>query len=307
MKMNDYSESDQFKRQVEETFLAKKSSKFDYEFDYESNFVINEWVQIASNKVIVATANGAWLHFVESEEDSLREPMEHSGSVVTTRKLLDGAIAAAKCAVKSNVRPPELSETRWIWRLAGAYHLSHLVPQLMMEASQKFALTKCSLLEQWAIDKAKEETNHDLLALRDIQALGYNAEAVVETLVPPTAVALIDYLKRSVRDRNPIDCVGYSYTMERLAMGVGKDYIQKIEELLPENIHATRYLRVHSSIGADAEHTDETVEVVASLSAKERTRVTIACYETALMCFSPPSQGYVPDLELDRAIKFLRD
>ena len=67
--------------------------------------------------------------------------------------------------------------------------------------------------------------------LKDIQSLGYDAEAVVQTLKPPAAVALMDYFARSVRDSNPIDCIGYTYTMERLSLGIDEAYIQKIEAI----------------------------------------------------------------------------
>ncbi len=85
---------------------------------------IIEWARIASDKVIVASANRAWLCRLSSarREDRLIKPMKCAGSIATTQKLLDGAIAAAKCAVKSNVRPSALTPIRQVWRLAGAYH-----------------------------------------------------------------------------------------------------------------------------------------------------------------------------------------
>ena len=263
-----------------------------------------EWVQVAPNKTVVATTKKTYLiepntHKCSTLRKFFRDRptnlIEGASNVATTCKLLDGAIAAAKCGVNADIRPPALTVTRWVWRLAGAYHLTHLVPCLLEEVAQSFALTDRFILAQWAREKAKEETDHDLLALQDIHALGYDAEVVVKILVPPAAKALMDYFTRSVGDDDPIDCVGYSYTMERLAMGVDEEYIQKVELLLSCNTNATRCLRVHSSVGADAEHIEETVEMVAKLTAKERLRIARACYETALMCFSPPPRGYISD------------
>ena len=105
----------------------------------------------------------------------------------------------------------------------------------------------------------------------------------------------MDYFARSIRDENPIDCVGYSYTMERLALGVDEKYIQKVKALLPAGINATRCLCTHSSVGADAEHVEETVEMIAGLTSQVRVRIVRACYETALMCFSPVHQAYMTD------------
>jgi hypothetical protein len=265
------------------------------------DLTLAEWAQIAPDKVIVATETRAWLYQSRSTGDRFTQPMSGAGSILTTRKLLDGAIAAAQRTVNSHVRPPALTATRWVWRLAGAYHLCHVYPPLIEKAAKKFAEADRYVLAQWAIEKAQEETGHDLLALRDIQALGYDAQAVVKILVPPAAKVLMDYFTRSIQDNDPIDCVGYSYTMERLAMGVDEGYIQKVEKLLPSHTKATRCLRVHSSVGADAEHVEETVEMVAELTAKERVRIARACYETALMCFSPPQKGYITD-ELLRSL-----
>lgn len=265
-----------------------------------------EWAQIAPGKVVVATSDRAWLYQPRSADDRFAQPMKGAGSFATTRKLLDTAIAAAKCAVKSEARPPALTSIRWIWRLAGAYHMTTSVPDLMKQAAQGFAANGHFELEEWALEKAEEEKGHDLLALKDIQSLGYNAEIVVKTLVPPAAVALMDYFARSVQDSNPIDCVGYTYTMERLSLGIGEDYIQKVEDLIPSEINATRCLRVHSSVGADAGHADDNVSLIAKLNPAARTRIARACYETGLMCFSPPPGEYIADEQLQEILQPLK-
>lgn len=265
-----------------------------------------EWAQIAPGKVVVARADRAWLYQPRSGDDPFSQPMKGVGSFATTQKLLDTAIAAAKYAIKSDKRPPALTSTRWIWRLAGAYHMTSPVPDLMRDAAKGFAANGRFELEAWALEKAEEETGHDLLALKDIQSLGYNSQAVVKTLVPPAAKALMDYFSRSVRDDNPIDCVGYTYTMERLSLGIEEDYIQKVEELIPPEINATRCLRVHSSVGADAGHAEENVSLIAKLTASERTRIARACYETALMCFSPPPGDYIAESELLEVLQPLK-
>lgn len=272
----------------------------------QSSIADIEWAQISLGKVVVATTEQAWLYQPRSEMDRFAQPMESVGSFSTTGKLLDTAIAAGKQAIKSNIRPPALTSTRWIWRLASAYHQTSPVPNLLRDAAKGFAANGRFALEAWALEKAEEETGHDLLALKDIQSLGYNAEAVVKTLIPPATKALMDYFARSTQDEDPIDCVGYTYTMERLSLGIGSDYIQKVEALIPSGINATRCLRVHSSLGADAEHVNENVSMIAGLSPDERTRIARACYETALMCFSPPSGDYISDDELLQILEPLR-
>lgn len=259
-----------------------------------------EWACIAPNKVVVATANRAWLHQLNSDMngDRFAQLMEGTGSLVTTRKLLDGALEVARKAAPKTESLPTLTPTRWIWRLASLYHLTHSTPRLMADAAQRFALTGRQKLADWALQKATEERGHDQLALLDIKSLGYAAEAVVKSLVPPTATALVNYFTQSVQVKDPIASVGYSYAMERLAMSVGERYIQGVEALLPPGINATRCLRLHSGVGSDVEHVQETVEMVAELAPQERVQVTIACYETALLCFSQPNGGYISEAEL---------
>ena len=274
--------------------------------EHQSQSTNAEWAQITPGKVVVATEYCAWLYQPQSAEDYFAQPMECAGSFATTQKLLDTAIAAAKYAIQSDIRPPALTTTRWVWRLAGAYYLCSPVPKLMKDAAKGFAANSHSTLTQWALQKAEEEKGHDHLALKDIQSLGYDPQAVVKALVPPAAAALIDYFIRSVHDNDPIDCVGYAYTMERMSLGIGAEYIEKVDLLMPQGIDATRNLRVHSSVGADAGHVDENVSLVTSLSPSERTRVARACYETALMCFSPPSEGYISDEELQQILEPLK-
>ena len=190
--------------------------------------------------------------------------------------------------------------------MASAYHMTNHVPQLMKDAARGFAAQNRSELAAWALEKVEEETGHDRLAWLDIQSLGYDADAVVKALVPPAAIALVDYFRRSVGDSDPIDCVGYTYTLERLSLGIGAEYIQSVEALLPAKVNATRCLRVHSAVGADADHVGENVSLIAELSAAERSRIARACYETALMTFSPPSGEYISDAEIQQIIEPLQ-
>ncbi|MEH1939682.1 MAG: hypothetical protein V7L01_05600 [Nostoc sp.] len=251
------------------------------------------------------TANYTQKHQANSATsgDRFASNISDAERIAQTQKLLDRAIADAWYTVKSDRRPPKLTRTRWVWRLTGLYHLCHSTTQLMEEAAQGFASANRKSLAQWATEKAREEAGHDQLALLDIQSMGYKAEAVVEALVPPAAKALMDCFTRSVRDSDPIDCVGYSYTGERLAICRGVEYIQMVEALLPPDTNATRCLRVHSAVGSDVKHVEETIEMIAELSDDERVRVARACYKAALLRFSPPKEHYISDEEIQNVLK----
>ncbi|KAB8313853.1 hypothetical protein SD81_040445 [Tolypothrix campylonemoides VB511288] len=274
-----------------------------------NNFLIDtERVRIALDKVMLKTANPTSVHQPTSAESGERiaSKMIDADSIVKTQKLLDQAIVLAWKDIKSNRRPPALTRTRWVWRLAGGYHISHPNPRLMEEAAQRFASIGRNSLAQWAAQKAREEAGHDRLALLDIQSMGYNAEAVVQALVPSAVKALMDYFTQTVQATDPIDCVGCSYVCERLGVLRGEEYIQSVRALLPPDIHATRWLRVHSGVGAEVKHVEDTVEVVAKLTPQDCIRVARACYETALLRFTPPKEDYISDKELQNILKPLK-
>jgi hypothetical protein len=240
--------------------------------------------------------------FVESC-DRTRASMSHADTIARTQKLLDRAIAYAWHTVKSDRRPPKLTPTRWVWRMAGAYHSSRHTTRLMEEAARRFAASGRQNLAEWAAQKAKEEAGHDQLALLDIQSMGYDAQAVVKALVPPAATTVVDYFTKSVQSPDPIACLGYCYTLERLAMGIGEKYIQAVEKMLPQGTKATRCLYVHSSLGSEKEHMERTIKMAASLTCEHLVPVLSACYKTALICFSPPKEDYILDEELQNILR----
>lgn len=271
-------------------------------------FINTESVQVEPDKVVMKTANRTRLDQPESADIdvSCDQKMIDTETLTNTRKLLNSAIISAWYAVKSERRPPALTPTRWVWRLAAFYHLCHSTPRLMESARERFALANRQSLAQWAAQKAREEAGHDLLALRDIQSMGYDAEAVVEALFPPAAKTLLDYFTQSVKNSDPIDCVGYSYTAERLGICIGEGYIQSVESLLPPGIKATRCLRAHSAVSAEVDHVKETLEMIAGMTPQERDRIAKACYQAALLRFSPPQEAYISDEEIQNVLKSLK-
>jgi hypothetical protein len=265
-----------------------------------------EWAKLGGGVMVIATADRAWLRAEDTSgsDGPFGRGMTGPGSLATTRRLLDGALAAAWNRAPVGT-PPPMTPARWVWRLAGYYHLTHATPGLMTEAAPRFASAGRSELAAWAARKAHEEQGHDLLALRDIQALCHPARAVIAALVPPTAAALTDHLTRSVRAPDPIGCVGYAYTLERLAMAVGEREIRAVQALLPPGVDATRCMRVHSAVGSDADHVGETVATVAALGPEERARVAAAVHETTLLCVTPRGREYQSDEEIRRALSAL--
>ncbi|MBH8561342.1 hypothetical protein I8748_03975 [Nostoc sp. CENA67] len=273
-----------------------------------NNFLIaTESACIVLGKEVVDAANstGMYQTGLSENSDSLGEKVIDAATLTKIRKFLDQAIVHAWHAVKSERRPPNLTATRWVWRLAGAYHSSRHTSPLMEKAAQGFSALGRWNLAQWAAQKAREEAGHDRLALLDIQAMGYDALAVVQALVPTSMQDYIDFFTQIVQRTNPIDCVGLCYASERLGTFIGEEYIQRVEALLPPGIQATRWLRVHSNVGSEVKHVDDILEIVAQLSPEEHSRIAKACYETAVLRFSPPKEDYISDEELQHILKSL--
>jgi len=257
-----------------------------------------EWARVTDDEVIVADARRAWLHRPDpvSPHDVFAEPMRGPGSLETTEQLLEGAIGAGLRAARlaaGDATPPPLTLERWVWRLCGLYHMTTRTPSLLAEAEVKFCAAGRPLLAEWAADRQREETGHDRLALRDLSALGHDAEALVARVHPPNAKSMVDWFAAAVHDHpNPIGALAYAHTVERLALRFGQAYLDRVRSVLPRGVDATRCLRIHSAVGSDVSHVRDNITVIAHLPAEERIACALACRRIARLSSTSPAGGY---------------
>ncbi|HEY0323896.1 MAG TPA: hypothetical protein VGC66_23310 [Pyrinomonadaceae bacterium] len=268
-----------------------------------------EWAQVIPQMVVVATSESAWTHRPPlGLSDAFSTPMQCRGSIASTRNLLEGSLAAAQQtafqtrATSPRISPLSLTIDRWVWRLAGYYNTTHATPALMAEAAERFAAEGRTELAEYATLKSFDEAGHDQLALEDLRALGYEAERVVEDLVPPTARGLVNYFTELVRAPDPVGCVGYAYALERMAITVRSDHIAAVEAILPPGVNATRCLRVHSALGDDAFHVEDEVEVTSRLPPADRIKIVQACYQTVLRRNAAPQGEYLSEEALAKKL-----
>lgn len=253
---------------------------------------------MADDEVIVADARRAWLHRPDplSPHDVFAAPMRGPGSLATTEQLLEGAIGAGLRAARlaaGGAQPPPLTRERWVWRLCGLYHMTTRTPDLLAEAEVKFRAAGRPLLAGWASDRRREETGHDRLALRDLTALGYDAEALVARVHPPGAARMVGWFADAVQSHHmPLGAVAYAHTVERLALRFGRAYLDRVRSVLPPGVDATRCLRIHSAVGSDVSHVRDNVAVIARLPADERIACALACRRIACLSSTPPAGGY---------------
>jgi len=259
-----------------------------------------EWLEITPELTLVATATRAYLHSpLPLAANPFREPMSGGGSEQTTHWLFEGAIMAAgrefaglpgvsALQRQSNAHPCVESITaHWAYRLAGYYHTTRATRRLLPLIASRFKALGRAPLATWADQKILEEAGHDDLALRDLSALGYRAEAFVRAFAPPRAAAWVALFERLAAADDPIGCVGYAHALERLALLRGSAEVSAIERGLPEGVHATRCLRVHSALGGDAHHVHTNIATTCALGAGDRRAIVNACYLTARIYFDP--------------------
>jgi pyrroloquinoline quinone (PQQ) biosynthesis protein C len=106
---------------------------------------------------------------------------------------------------------------------------------------------------------ASEEAGHDKVALRDLEALGYDARACTETLPLPATLALHGTNRLAVAEYGPYYLVGETYATET----VGAEMSAAIHAALsgdPELQRGIHFYDLHGE--ADVRHAEKSASVV---------------------------------------------
>lgn len=173
-----------------------------------------EWAEVAPGTVLVATVDRAWLHYL-SPVDPFTQPMVGSGSIETTRRLLDAAIGLFQHQQLQKTAPP-LTVEGYVERVLACYHGGRATPPLLRRAAERFRAAGRHELEAWARATAQAE-DHDHLALADLAELGYPPDIVQTMPCPATMAAAVAYFEGCVDSDRPVSCLGYIYALERPA------------------------------------------------------------------------------------------
>jgi hypothetical protein len=255
---------------------------------------VTEWVRVAGETAIIARESGeVWFHALDgpkAEAAAFADRMTGGGTLVSTTGLLDGAISLAfeqtdRRFEQTDSQPAAQSPNllRYIYALAGAYHTAKDTPRNLLWAAEHFKEIGRPEVTAYLEMRAREETGHERLALKDLRALGLPAERIVANLVPVGIKPLCDLFERLCFKDYPIECIGFSYCSERIAALKPKAEIDAVQSLFPDGVDATRFLRSHSSLGSEVSHVEETIEFVAGLPAEDRISVVQATFETGLL------------------------
>jgi hypothetical protein len=258
--------------------------------------LITEWVNVAGDISIIARESGeVWFHTPSAanpENDPFAAPMTGVGAEGSTVRLLDGAINLGFAAIEKSLAEPLPTIPSYILALVGAYHTSVDTPRNLRRAAKRFEELGRPEVATYLEERAREETGHDRLALKDLRALGAPAERLVANLMPEGIAPLCKRFDELCIQDYPIGCIGYSYCLERIAALKQESDVERVQAICPEGVDATRFLRSHSSLGSEVSHVEETIKFVASLPADDRTRVVQETYESALIM----ARGYNHEL-----------
>jgi hypothetical protein len=214
-----------------------------------------------------------------------------------TRQLLAGALMAGLKVRRRNestaVQATALSLERYIYSLAGSYQTTRATPPTMRHVAELFRAQGNARVVDHCLKVADEETGHDLLALKDLEALGIRSAEFVKNVQPSNAVALVGLFRRLAEGAMPISVLGYAYVLERCALLQSSESVAAVEAIIPSGTMATRCLRVHSAVGTDARHVEGSLEFIARLDGTDRAHVVRAAFETASMM--APDNDYPGD------------
>jgi len=256
--------------------------------------LVTEWVNVSGDISIIARASGeVWFHTVTTEKaDPFATPMTGAGAAGSTVGLLDGAINLGFAGIEKRLAPPDPTIAGYVVALVGAYHTSVDTPRNLRRAASRFKELGRPEVAAYLEERAREETGHDRLALKDLRALGVPGERLVANFIPEGIKPLCKRFDELCAEDYPIGCIGYSYCLERIAALKEKTDIEKVQAICPKGLDATRFLRSHSSLGSEASHVAETIEFVASLPANDRISVVRETYESAVIL----AEGYNHEL-----------
>ena len=246
---------------------------------------VTEWVNVTGGISIIARELGeVWFHTTSDTKegvDPFATPMMGAGTAGSAIGLLDGAINLGFAGIENHLARPDPTLTGYIIALVGAYHTSVDTPRNLQRAAGRFNELGRPEVAAYLEERAREETGHDRLALKDLRALGLPAERLVANFIPEGIKPLCKRFDDLCVQDYPIGCIGYSYCLERIAALKQKSDIEKVQVLCPDGVDATRFLRSHSCLGSEVAHVEETIEFVASLPATDRIRIVQETYASA--------------------------
>jgi hypothetical protein len=263
-------------------------------------------IQIASGRLLTAMPDGrSWLIELGSPRlTALPVSAVAAGRSTLAASFVEAALSAGLTRAGHHPTLELYTLPRYILWLAGNYVFAGQTPGLFRRAAECFAQLGRTDLAEFSLKKAAEEDGHADLARLDLEALGLPAAETIRAIRPPSATDFADRFRSYVESSTPIALFGFSYCLERMAVGRDDAFIRTVKAICPPKCRAFRFLKVHSNVGSDHVHVDEQLAFFESLSDSDLIPIICAAYETAeLLARQPFIDRALTDEQIDRCLK----
>jgi pyrroloquinoline quinone (PQQ) biosynthesis protein C len=150
----------------------------------------------------------------------------------------------------SRLRSGDIQPIHYLAYLRETYHLIRHTPKYLTIAADRIAHADRRLAEYFRAF-AREETGHEMLCVRDLEALGQNAEEILSGHPNPGAWGMVTQCYYWAAQGNPVALVGDAFATEELGVGSCMEVARLLETRYGIPRKATNFLRVH---GREDEH-----------------------------------------------------
>lgn len=174
-----------------------------------------------------------------------------------------------------------------------AYHYvrlsSSFTPLAARRMDEKHIATR-----KWILEHSSEELGHELMALRDLEILGFDKESVQNMPVPTGVIAWVSFFHYKVAIDNPFCAFGVLYFLEGMAKKLAPGLLPGIvDSLNDDEKRAIAFFREHGDL--DEDHVAEQQEIL------RRTKTTPE--EEAAMVKTITEAGQIKRFMLDQLMQ----
>jgi len=171
------------------------------------------------------------------------------------------------------------------------YYVCHSI-RLLAASASRFSQEDQGLHRRF-LKHAEEENSHELLALKDLEKLGFKIEDFPE--FPETkSMYEIQYFK--IEHIDPVTLMGYILVLETMA---GRDFKWLKEILYPlYGKDCIKFVQVHAD--EDPDHIEKALEVVKNLKAERLIEINTSMEQSALLYIGLLERAKIRSLGLDK-------
>lgn len=153
----------------------------------------------------------------------------------------------------------DLTRFHYLAYLRETYHLVKHTSKYLALAADRVAPNDQRLAAYFR-NFGREETGHELLCLRDIQALGANADMILSGDPNPGTWGIVTQCYFWATQGNPVALLGDAFATEEIGVASGLEVARLLEANYGIPRRATNFLQVHGS--EDKEHLEAAARAI---------------------------------------------